>query len=91
MTYATASMCGRARRRDSRGLPFSNFLHHLLTPGGYVLPGDFGHVIKVSQPGSHLLDGRAAFFGLQNEFCSTELQTSALGDAACVANLIRGP
>src|SRR5215216_2786488 len=79
------------REGEATGLPFSNFLHHLLTPGGYVLPGDLGHVIKVSQPGSHLLDGRAAFFGLQNEFCSTELQTSALGDAACVAKLIRGP
>src|SRR5918994_4797709 len=58
----------RTRRRDSRS-PIS--FNYLLTSGGYVLPGDLGHVIKVSQPGSHLLDGRAAFFGLQKEFCST--------------------
>ena len=32
------------REGEATGLPFSNFLHHLLTPGGYVLPGDLGHV-----------------------------------------------
>src|SRR5215213_4082712 len=36
------------REGEATELLFSNFLHHLLTPGGYVLPGDLGHVIKVS-------------------------------------------
>src|SRR5688500_14802836 len=38
------------REGEATGVPFS-----------HVLPGDLGHVIKVSQPGSHLLDGRADF------------------------------
>src|SRR5919107_5839224 len=38
------------RECEATGVPFSNFLHYLPTLGSYVLPGDLGHVIKVSQP-----------------------------------------